>query len=182
MDAQSDFWVRKMKTHFARVDINGDGVVTAGDFEQMADRFIDAGGLDDEAAGSLRGELNTIWTKYWNAADANQDGQVTPEEFVAAMSHVVSDPELSAHVGGPLPGFFRAIDSDGDGVISATEYETFFKCIGIAPELAAESFAAIDTDSDGALSSAEFVAAGEEFFLSDDEGAATRNYWGPLVD
>ncbi len=177
----SEFWIRKMRTHFDRVDVNGDGVVTAADFEQMADRFIDAGGLDNQGAESLRSHLNTIWSNYWNAADANHDGQVTPDEFVAAMTHVVGTPELSAQVGGPLPFFFKAIDVNGDGQISATEYANFFRCIGIDASLAAASFAAIDTDGDGVLSSAEFVAAGEEFFLSEDEGAATQNYWGPLL-
>ena len=171
-----------MRTHFDRVDMNGDGVVTASDFEQMADRFIEAGGLDNQGAESLRGHLNTIWDEYWNAADADQDGQVTPDEFVAAMTHVVGTPELSAQVGGPLPYFFKAIDVNGNGQISATEYETFFRCMGIDSSLAADSFNAIDTDGDGLLSSEEFVAAGEQFFLSDDENAATQNYWGPLID
>lgn len=182
MGMRSNFWNRKMRTHFARVDTNHDGVVTAEDFDRMADSFIEAGGLDNEGAASLRSHLKTIWTDYWNAADADQDGQVTPEEFVAAMTHVVDTPELSDQVGGPLPYFFKAIDVNGDGLISVTEYENFFRCIGIDASDAGTSFAALDTDGDGVLSSQEFVSAGTEFFLSEDESAPTQTYWGPLVD
>ena len=86
------------------------------------------------------------------------------------------------HVGGPLPYFFKAIDVNGDGLISVTEYENFFRCMGIDSSYAGTSFPALDTDGDGTLSSQEFVAAGEEFFVGEDENASTQTYWGPLVD
>ncbi len=178
----SDFWVRKMMTHFTRLDADGDGVVTEEDFDTIAERFIEVGGLDNQGAEVLRSNLNAIWRNYWNAADTNRDGQVTGDEFVTSMTHVVSSPELREKVGGPLPLFFKAIDANSDGMISATDYENFFKCIRIDPSLAEESFNAIDSDGDGVLSEDEFVAAGEEFFLSEDMHAPTQNYWGPLVD
>ncbi len=182
MTEPSDFWVRKMMTHFTRLDANGDGVITEEDFDAIADRFIEVGGLDNQGAEALRSNLNAIWTNYWNAADTDRDGRVTPDEFVTSMTHVVSAPELREKVGGPLPLFFKAIDANSDGEISATDYENFFKCIGIDPSLAEGSFNAIDSNGDGVLSEDEFVAAGEEFFLSEDVNAPTQNYWGPLVD
>ncbi|WP_429591168.1 EF-hand domain-containing protein [Sphingomonas zeicaulis] len=74
---------------FDKLDRNGDGIVQKGDFGRLA-RF------KPDAAQRLQ--------RMIDAADANRDGKVTRDEFVAA----------------PSPVFDRA-DTDGDGVLSKAE-------------------------------------------------------------
>ena len=53
----SDFWVRKMKTYFQRIDFDKDGAITQKDFEGMADRFVAREKLDDERGKELKTKL-----------------------------------------------------------------------------------------------------------------------------
>ena len=77
--------------------------------------------------------------------------------------------------------YFLAIDTNGDGQIQTKEYEVFFEVMAIDQSLAAETFAAIDTDGDGELSVDEFVAAGQEFFIGEDESSPSKYFWGALI-
>ena len=56
----SEFWTRKMRTYFKRIDFDHDGVITKKDFEGMADRFIKTGKFDDKKAADLRGTLLAV--------------------------------------------------------------------------------------------------------------------------
>jgi len=53
----SDFWVRKMKTYFQRVDFDKDGAITQKDFEGMAERFVQREKLDDARGKELKAKL-----------------------------------------------------------------------------------------------------------------------------
>ena len=51
----SDFWIRKMKTYFQRIDFDRDGVITQKDFEGMAERFVQR----EKLSGARGKELKT---------------------------------------------------------------------------------------------------------------------------
>lgn len=53
----SDFWVRKMKTYFQRIDFDKDGAITKKDFEGMADRFVKCEKLDEAKGKDLHAKL-----------------------------------------------------------------------------------------------------------------------------
>jgi len=53
----SDFWVRKMKTYFQRIDFDKDGAITQKDFEGMAERFVKREKLDDARGKELKTKL-----------------------------------------------------------------------------------------------------------------------------
>jgi hypothetical protein len=53
----SDFWVRKMKTYFQRIDFDKDGAITQKDFEGMADRFVSSEKLDEKRGAELKAKL-----------------------------------------------------------------------------------------------------------------------------
>lgn len=178
---QSDFWLNKMKTHYKVLDLDGDGVITSNDFLTLANRFVEVDSLSDDEAQMLRESLDTIWEKYWSSADSNHDGRVTEDEFIGTMTNVINDPVAREGVDGPLHLFFKVIDTDRSGKISLSEYETFFQCMGINTDHAAETFATIDSDNDGLISEQEFTSSGKAFFLSEDESHPSRLFWGPLI-
>ena len=53
----SDFWVRKMKTYFQRIDFDKDGAITQKDFEGMAERFVKREKLDETRGKELKTKL-----------------------------------------------------------------------------------------------------------------------------
>jgi len=175
----SSHWLQKMRTYFERIDFDKDGAITRADFEGMATRFAKDGALDAAAKDALMATLTGVWDKYLSTFAGGSD--VNKDTFVEGMKKQVKDPELKASLEGPLPLFFNAVDRNADGQIDQSEYEEFFKILGLDPVMAPASFQAIDADGDGQLTVAEFVAAGLEFFLSEDPSKASKLFWGPMV-
>jgi Ca2+-binding EF-hand superfamily protein len=175
----SDFWVRKMKTYFQRIDFDKDGAITQKDFEGMAERFVSSEKLDSKRGEELKKKLLTVWEKYLKGAQGG--AAINQATFIDTLKKQVSDPSLREALAGPLPLFFSAVDANGDGMIQSDEFELFFSIIGLDPKMAPETFKAIDTNNDGALSLDEFVTAGVDFFTSEDQTSPNRLFWGPLV-
>lgn len=171
----SDFWVKKMKTHFTRIDFDHDGAITKADFDGMAERFIASAKYEGAKADAVKTSLLTIWDIIKSHAGTDNIGM---DAFIeAAKKTVKTSPESFK---APLPHFFGVVDLDNDGSISGDEYKEFFRILGLDVALAAVSFKAIDTDNDGKLSLDEFTKAGYEFFTSDTE-TPNALFWGPLV-
>ena len=120
-----------------------------------------------------------IWDKYLkNVASGNS---LTFPVFLEAVKKQKNEHHLAETFGGPLPLFFHAVDANNDAQIQEDEFVLFFQIIGLNPEHAPASFKAIDTNNDGQISLNEFVAAGTEFFTSEDESLPSKLFWGPLV-
>jgi len=175
----SDFWVRKMKTYFQRIDFDKDGSITQKDFEGMADRFVSSEKLDEKRGAELKGKLLQVWDKYLKDSHGGQ--ALNQDAFIKTLKAQVSDPALRQTLAGPLPLFFSAVDANGDGQIQEDEFRLFFDILGLDPSMAPATFKAIDTNNDGQLSLDEFVAAGVDFFTSEDESSPNKLFWGPLV-
>ena len=176
----SDFHKAKLRTHHRALDADGSGAISKADFEKLAENFAKIRG---EAAGSdlhtrLLENFQLIWTKFWAPHDTDNDGEVTPDEFIAAIDGAVDagvreDTEL-------LPFLFDLIDADGSGSISPAEHRQFFEACSIDGSLAADTFNAIDVDGDGSITKAEFLEAGAKFFFYDEADAPGNIFWGPV--
>jgi len=175
----SDFWVRKMKTYFQRIDFDKDGAITQKDFEGMAERFVKCEKLDATKGKQLHDKLMQVWERYLK--EENKGQPLNEVKFIETLKKEVQDPALRECLAGPLPLFFSAVDANQDGMIQADEYKLFFEILGLDPNMAPDVFKAIDTNNDGQLSLEEFVTAGVDFFTSEDENSPNKMFWGPLV-
>lgn len=119
-----------------------------------------------------------MWDKFLSAVAGGKG--IDQAAFIESMKKQVKDPNCKATVEGPLPLFFRAVDTNEDNQISRDEYGIFFKMLGLDEAMAPSSFDAIDTNNDGLLSIDEFVQAGTDFFLNDGD-TPNKVFWGPLV-
>ena len=174
----SDFWIRKMKTYFSRIDFDKDGAITRKDFEGMGTRFVEKEKADAATGEIIKTKICAVWDNFLSKVGG--DG-INEAAFIEAMKKQVGDASLKETLQGPLPLFFAAVDANNDGFISSDEYGIFFDIIGLDPNMAPASFQAIDTNNDGLLSQDEFIEAGTEFFINEDAASPSKLFWGPLV-
>lgn len=167
-----------MKTYFNRIDFDKDGAITRKDFESMAERFAKESEMKADHAKILMDSLTGVWDKFL-ASVAGGKG-IDQGTFIESMKAQVKASDAKSVVEGPLPLFFRAVDTNEDNMISRDEYGIFFQMLGLDPGMAPKSFDAIDTNNDGLLSQEEFIAAGSDFFINEGD-SPNKLFWGPLV-
>lgn len=174
----SEFWVRKMRTYFDRIDFDKDGAITRADFEGMSKRF--ATQLPPDKAQDLDVTLTQVWDTHLKKIGNGR--AIAEDDFVNGMKQLAFNPAMKEAILGPLPLFFHAVDTNGDQLIDEDEYTRFFKLIGLDEKMAPSSFQAIDDNGDGEISLEEFLESGEGFFLSEDTNSPSKLFWGPLVE
>ena len=126
-----------MLTQFRRrkldlYDVNKDGYLEAADYTRVGEEFATSTG---SAPGSpdyeqLRAAYLEVWERLWQAADANQDGKVTRDEFLAYHEALPVMRETVAELARTI---LRLTDRDGDGKISLAEYAALSQAYGDDP-------------------------------------------------
>uniref|UniRef100_A0A8D8YGQ4 Sarcoplasmic calcium-binding protein n=1 Tax=Cacopsylla melanoneura TaxID=428564 RepID=A0A8D8YGQ4_9HEMI len=177
---ESEFWRRKMRTIHRILDVNKDGVIAFDDMRIFAERFIELGHLSENHQKEFHSVLKTMWEEHFGSLD--QYNLVSIHQYLEIMHHSLNDPKLRKKVHHFLPYLFKAVDKDGDRIISLEEFKLFFKCLGLPSEAAIVSFSVIDENTDNKLSLREFVKLGREYFLTENQKLASKMLWGPLAD
>lgn len=162
---------RQRGEHFFQADVNNDGAVSRQEFD--AARSAEFSRIDADSDGQISREERRAGRgdrgdrghgrrggghgHMLTSADANNDGNITREEFLARPTEM-----------------FERLDADDNGVISASERPQRGERgeRGDRPERVNP-----DTNGDGQLSQAEFTAMGAglfERFDANDDGSVTR--------
>jgi len=153
------------------LDTDRDGIIAAGDFEQLAQGVCDQLGVPDgPKAAAIRGAYRAWWQQLASACDGDGDGQVTRAEFTTAHLTGQGDPE--AYYQQQLSSLFEivadAMDLDGDGFIEQAEYVRLFRLASVSDAVVLAGFRRLDQDGDGRISTQEFRAGAAHAFLSPD--------------
>jgi Ca2+-binding EF-hand superfamily protein len=122
------------RKRFAAMDANHDGFVTAAEMDALQAQRKDAA-IRFSVATPVDGA-----TRDPGSGAARADGSVSPQEVANARGSASTERDSA--------GKIRLMDRDGDGRLSAAEYEA----------AAAAMFARLDTNGDGQLSRAECAA------------------------
>ncbi|WP_091617116.1 EF-hand domain-containing protein [Amycolatopsis saalfeldensis] len=172
----SELQRRKITTVFGAMDADGDGFLTEADFAALAQRWVAARGAHAGSPEVKR--LSEImlgwWTTLLAASDVNRDGQVTVDEVLLVVDQLGDMPDA---VTGTAAAMFEAIDENGDGRISQSEYRRLIETwngtgTGTATATATdEIFPILDLDGDGYLSADEFAEHWTEFWAGNDPDA-----------
>ncbi|KAL1454181.1 hypothetical protein WDU94_010461 [Cyamophila willieti] len=176
---ESEFWRRKMRTIHRILDVNKDGIIAFDDMRIFAHRFVELGHLSENHQKEFHSVLKTMWEEHFGSVD--KYNLVSIHQYLEIMHHSLNDTKLRKKVHHFLPYLFKAVDKDGDGIISLEEFKLFFKCLGLSSEAAIVSFSVIDENTDNKLSLREFVIW-EEIFLTENQQLPSKMLWGPLAD
>ena len=84
------FFDQKIRTLFARFDMDGNGMLEVEDFNQWSAKLAKIGGLNAERSAALAKSLLAIWNTYFLPADTNKDGSVEIPELLTHMRQVLT--------------------------------------------------------------------------------------------
>ncbi|WNV87144.1 EF-hand domain-containing protein [Umezawaea sp. Da 62-37] len=175
-----DVVTSKLERVFDVMDANHDGHLDWTDYQNLADRYVQAYRLDrnDRRARALQTFCQIYWLELLRHAGVDGD-RLTKDQFVTANRLAVIDTSRLNVVEGGGHAIFDVIDVDGDNEISKDEFARFLRDVwrSDAPD-AMESFTKLDTDGDNAISRQEFIRAFLEHYLSNDPDAPGSLFFG----
>ena len=193
---KNEFWVKKMTVRFHAMDLNKDGVLTKADFDIFTERNTKIGKLNDAQAErnwKLHAEIMSDFgigseltlAEFIEALVTYATGIMSKLQLVSSASCIymlmsLHDIHVGDHPSIVANKLFDTIDTDGDGVISYSEWAVYFEIIGIDVKHARSCFDALDANKDGEISRSEFVDANVNFFRSTDENHPSRFAYGPI--
>ncbi|MEU9043163.1 MULTISPECIES: EF-hand domain-containing protein [unclassified Kitasatospora] len=150
------------------LDQTGDGFITAHDLRAMAHNVCWQLELDEAAEARVYEAFEGWWEQLRAVMDANGDGKVSREEFVAATV-AGCDRDGTYLEEGLLPALravFTAADTDGSGFLEFDEYRVVFGSERVHPAELSHGFRQLDTDGDGRITREEFLHGFTEFFTA----------------
>jgi hypothetical protein len=178
----SDLQKKKLHRLFAVLDSDHNGQLERSDYTTIVSnlaQFHDwkSGSPEYSAVETL---YMTIWGNLKALADANNDGQVSPDEFMEFHAQMLSTPEMYDQITvGTVDLLFEAFDSNRDQQLSAEDFRNFFEAYGIREQGASdEAYPKLDVGGKGGISKAQALERVKEFYFSDDPNAAGNWLFG----
>jgi Ca2+-binding EF-hand superfamily protein len=174
----------KIEHRFNLLDADDNGIVERADFELVAWRVSTElsfeRDIEPETIIRLRKAYLALWDRLCDGRDANQDGKVSREEFVASIGHVVVESQggYDQALRPIVDAVLDMLDYDGDGTVSRDEFRIWFRAYGVPPDEVDEAFSRLDLDHNGLLDRAEIQKAVEDFYTSDDVGSPGNVLFG----
>mmetsp|Transcript_6132 Transcript_6132/g.10145 ORF Transcript_6132/g.10145 Transcript_6132/m.10145 type:complete len:188 (+) Transcript_6132:127-690(+) len=159
----------KVSRFFDLVDLNKDGTVEEDDFIEWGRQAAYGAGVE------YTPELADYWKNCFGVYFADNAG-CDKEKYLQAMiywSNMDNPVAMAVEVNTPL---MKAIDTNGDGVVSYEEFYAFLKPLG-TENSAREAFDLIDLDGSGTLDAKEFAEACARYFC-DKEESPYENVFG----
>ena len=180
-DSQIAFRLRKLKTHFNRLDIDNNGYISREDYELLAKKV-------NELSKATGDKAERCYKAFIDIADSlgfTPGVKIPKEEAVKkANEMMLTKPweEQRVMCDRAHNLIFDAVDLNGDGHISMEEFKIYFHVL--APNLLdadkEKSFKLIDVDKNGEISREEFLQASFEYLHGVKENELSQVFYGPL--
>jgi Ca2+-binding EF-hand superfamily protein len=176
----TDLQTRKLTRMFNAYDADHSGHLEFADFEAQFNNLAQMTELATDSAqyAELQSGYRAAWDEISRFGDADHNGRVTLDEWLAYCADVVQSPDKFAQGIGAIASLNgKLLDRDGDGQISLEEFTVFRTPLDTEK---AAIFRQFDLDGDGYISADELVALFGQFFMSDDPDAPGNSWYGPI--
>jgi calcium-dependent protein kinase len=141
--------LRELRSQFAMMDVDGDGVLTLDEMITALRKMEQGEGRTPISEEEIREIVESL--------DYDGDGQIDYMEFVTAAMHIGQKQRGDKDKWkGQVQRAFSSIDKDGNGMITAEELNAELSALGETKESIAELIKEHDTDGDGMISFEEF--------------------------
>ena len=158
-----------LERRFAVIDTDGNGVWQRGDHQLLTRRLCETFGhaADSGTGQATAAAQRSLFDALLAHMDANDDQEITRDEFVAALGRAVRDrPAFDTAVRSAAHTLIQVADEDGNEVLDAGEYARLATVYGARSEEAERSFHRLDRDRNGVLDAVELALAIGQFFTS----------------
>ena len=125
-----------LERRFAIIDTDGNGMWQRDDYQLLAQRLCETfGHTADSAAGrEVALALRALFDTMLSHMDANDDAQISRDEFVASLGRAIKDRmSFDTAVGAAAQTLIQMADQDGNGVLDAGEYARLAAVYGPRP-------------------------------------------------
>ena len=161
----SPAWIEKMKTRFAVLDVDKNGIINEDDVALLAKNLAEYRKEGKDAEKRYFDTLKAIWS--FGIGVGRQC--VNEDEFVEEMKQFVTKPDARERVNTYAAKMFEIMDADKNGVIDFGEFRSFHKAgANTDNELFKQFFYDADTNYDGVIQPSELEASVARFLLSAD--------------
>ena len=171
---ESEFWNKKMDRVVRVHDTDKSGDISRADFVLVVERYKKLGTSTPEHL-ELMSKTQSAALDRFGLTD--ESVRMSYDEF---KEKLIEDLTKGGEYKPMLETAFRALDMNGDGVISFEEWTAHYSCIGIDPAHARASFDAMDQNSDGKISMEEFINFHYEYIGTAENKLGSAILYGPL--
>jgi Ca2+-binding EF-hand superfamily protein len=179
-----DIQEKKASYYFHLIDEDGNGLIEVSDFALRAQRLAESQNVNGESQReALRQQVVAWWEHICTVADFDGDARVSFAEWKTYWRSILegvqqAEPKTLQTLERAARSTHQAIDRDGSGLVTEKEYAHWLAAWGA--EGSAEAFRHLDRGKKGFLTEADFIAAVQEFYLSNDPEAPGNALYGPL--
>ncbi|MGW4213819.1 EF-hand domain-containing protein [Lentzea sp. NPDC004789] len=164
--------LHRIDTTFAHYDVNGNGVIELADLYALAHRLLR--GFVEPTSSARGQELVETCDRFWDTlvehCDVDRDGQITLDEYRAAMAAVFVDVDEFDDMFLEVSESLLALaDTNGDGRVEEAEFGVLLRARGLSEAECGIAFARVDTDGDGSISLQEYMDAVYDYYTNPSE-------------
>ncbi len=173
----------KLIHYFRLYDVDDNGRIARADFERVAEnvRALHLSGERSPEYRAIHDGFLARWESLRASADADDNGSVDVHEWLRYWEGVLADEaRYQAEVAGVVERLLELFDTDGDGVLGADEFCSFYAIYGMKAAMARRVFLDLDVDGDGAATREELMDMVHEFYRGDDPRAPGNRLFGPV--
>lgn len=156
----------RLLLRFRILDTDENGYLDETDFDRLAARVLDAMGEPrDSAKGqAVRDGHRRFWAGLRTALDADADGRVSREEYLARLG----DPgEAEQTVAGYAASVAALVDRDDDGYVERDDFITCMTASGFPEAGGAAVFEELDESGSGRIAVGHWAAAIVDWYRSE---------------
>jgi Ca2+-binding EF-hand superfamily protein len=159
----------KFANEFGALDHNGNGYITADDYEAKAQELANLQGAQPSSPEyrALQERFKKNWNELQKAVDKDNDGRVTLDEYISFAQNAVGEQSFfENYVIATAASMFDLADRDKDGSISLEEYKRCSTSFNVPQGKYEQMFADYDGNGDGRIGKDELLQLVRNYYQS----------------